>query len=370
MISGGQKMKREDLIKKLEDTESPQAELPSYQQRLKTALLQADYLHRRQREVTILKVAKDAIMRSLISRQPVWKTATIAVLVVALILGLSFAISSLSGDSVYAQAEEIAKNSPEVLTIVGKVGEVQVIEISEIEGTVIAQGENGSALAKVNLETREVTDIVSFADSRAAAIEIAKADPCVQALLDTGAIISEASCTFAVYLWTFTGDAATGEPELDPELGELLEAWVIVKIVDSENVYSAHVDLIEGKVTSIEITSVTAAAIEIAKADPRVQALLDAGAIISEDPTLVFTLYVSHGAFLDDAATGEPELDPELGELLGVGVLVRIVDNENVYSVHVDLIEGKVTSIIETYLDAAGNPLSTTTVTRNYKCRI
>ena len=36
-------MKREDLIKRLEDAEPPQAELPGCQQRLKTALLQEKY---------------------------------------------------------------------------------------------------------------------------------------------------------------------------------------------------------------------------------------------------------------------------------------------------------------------------------------
>ena len=60
----------------------------------------------------------------------------------------------------------------------------------------------------------------------------------------------------------------------------------------------------------------------------------------------------------DDATTGEPEL----GELIGVGVLVEIIDSENIYRADVDLVEGKVTRITERSLDAAGNPLSTTTI--------
>jgi hypothetical protein len=251
-------MKREDLIRRLENTEPPQAELPGCQQRLKTALLQADYLHRRQRGAatlelakSILKGAKDAMIRSLISRQPVWKTATVAVLAVALVLGLSLTIPPLTTDSVYAQAAEIAQNSPEVLTAVGEVGEIQVIDVSETEGTVIAQGENGSVMAKVNLETREVTEMVNLTIDEQAAIEIAEADARVQALLDDGATIGGVS---TMYIQGVTGNVATGEFE------EFCEAWVTVEIAGSDGTtYAARVDLDAGEVVSITQTAETEA---------------------------------------------------------------------------------------------------------------
>ena len=249
-------MKREDLIKRLEDTEPPQAELPGYQQRLKTALLNADYLHREQRGVTILELAKsilkgakDTMIKSLISRQPVWKTATVAVLAVALVLGLSFAIPSLTADSVYVQAEEIAKNSPEVLTAVGEVGDIQVIDISDMEGTVIAQGENGSALAKINLASGEVTEVVNFNIDEQAAIEIAEADAGVQELLDAGATISGVS---TMYMQGVAGNVATGEFEA------FCEARVMVEIIGSDGTnYAAHIDLDTGRVTGITETAET-----------------------------------------------------------------------------------------------------------------
>lgn len=247
-------MKEEELIKKLENTELPNIELQSHQRRLKMALLDAGYLNKRQHGLTILELAKsklkgvkDTMIRGLISRQPVWKTATVSVLALALVLGLSLTIPSLGADSVYAQAAEIAKNSPEVLTAVGEVNEIQVIDISEIEGTVIVDGETDTVMAKVNLETGEVTEVVRFVIDDQAAIEIAEADSRVQALLDAGATISGVS---TVYMQGVSGNVATGEFE------EFCEARVTVEIVDSENIYSAHIDMSAGKVTSITQVSI------------------------------------------------------------------------------------------------------------------
>ena len=245
-------MKREDLIQKLEDTEPPQAELPGYQKRLKMALLQADYLHRRQPGATILELAKsilegakDAMIKSLLSRQPVWKTATVAVLAVALVLGLSFAIPPLGGDSVYAQAEEIANNSDEVRQRLGPDGEIQVVKVIDMadnKGTVYARGELGIVSFGVDLDTNEVTDVVTLLEltpeGEQSAIDIVKADAEVQALLDDGAVIGEVSTMFVCGA---TCNVATGVVE------EFYEALVTVEIIGSDATYTAQVDLAAGE---------------------------------------------------------------------------------------------------------------------------
>jgi hypothetical protein len=251
-------MKEEDLIKKLKSVELPDIERQSHQRRLKMALLDTGYPCRR-RENTILEMAKstlkgvkDIMIKGLVSRQPVWKTATVGILVVALALGLSLTIP-FNTNSVYAQAEEIVQNSSEVRGILDANGneindiEVTVIDISDIEGTVIAQSGNSSVLVKIDLESGKVTEVVNFTIDDQVAIEIAKADPRVQELLDAGAVIDGVS---AIYSSGVTGNVETGEIE------KFSGTQVIVKIVDSEKIYNAFIDLAEGKVTNIAEMSI------------------------------------------------------------------------------------------------------------------
>ena len=130
-------MKEEELIKKLENAKVPDIKLESHQRRLKMALLDAGYLNRQPR-VTILGLAKskikggiDIIMRGLVSRQPVWKTALASVLAIALVIGLTIALPSLSGQSSEALAAEIAEDSPQIRAALGD-GEVQAVKIIKI----------------------------------------------------------------------------------------------------------------------------------------------------------------------------------------------------------------------------------------------
>ena len=132
-------MKEEELIKKLQNAKLPDIKLQSHQSRLKMALLDAGY-PQKQRGVAFrelakskLKGVKDTMIRGLISRQPIWKTATVGILALALVIGLSLTIPSLTAESAYAQAAEIAQNSPEVQAALGADGEAQTINIIEID---------------------------------------------------------------------------------------------------------------------------------------------------------------------------------------------------------------------------------------------
>lgn len=245
-------MKEEDLIKRLENVKLPDIKPQGHQRRLRMALLDTGY-RKRQRQNAIwelvkskVKGVKDAMIKGLISRQPVWKIATVGVCAVALVLGLSLAIP-FTPESVYAQAEEIVQNSPEIRAAIGEVTEVKVINI--VDGTVIAQGKAGTVTATLDLEVKKVTDLAFFTVDEQVAIDIAKADPRVQELLDLGAVIGKVS---TLYVSGAVGNVATGEME------GFTETFMMVEIEDSENIYVAHVNLTEGKLVRLTETPLDA----------------------------------------------------------------------------------------------------------------
>jgi len=255
-------MKEEELIKKLENIELPNIELQSHQHRLRMALLNAGYLKRQRVGVTILALAKseikggiDIIMKGLVSRQPVWKTALASVLAIALLIGLTIALPSLTGQSSEALAAEIAESSPEVKLALGdqEIEVVKVIKIVDDKGTVICEGTMGRLVtAEVDLESQEVTEVkvaieivdmpeLSEADEQEA-INIARADPEVKELLDQGASIG---MVFPMYSFGMRMDVETGETE------EFSGMLVRVAIELGEKNWLAHVDLAEGKVVRL-----------------------------------------------------------------------------------------------------------------------
>jgi hypothetical protein len=90
-------MKEEDLIKKLERIKLPAIEVPGHRSRLKMALLKADRFKERTKEPDTLTTRQvlnggfAAMIRSLFSHQPVWKSALTA-LVLVVIIGLAVAL--------------------------------------------------------------------------------------------------------------------------------------------------------------------------------------------------------------------------------------------------------------------------------------
>ena len=90
-------MKKEELIKKLEQVELPQIELESHRSRLKMALLESDTFKKRQ-EHTFMEAVKnrgnyvlDTITRGITTPRPVWKTALASAFVLVLLAGAFFA---------------------------------------------------------------------------------------------------------------------------------------------------------------------------------------------------------------------------------------------------------------------------------------
>ena len=90
-------MKKEELIKKLEQVELPQVELESHRSRLKMALLDSDTFNKRQ-ESTFMEAVRsrgnnvlEAISRGITTPRPVWKTALASAFVLVLIAGAFFA---------------------------------------------------------------------------------------------------------------------------------------------------------------------------------------------------------------------------------------------------------------------------------------
>ncbi|MFC1970521.1 hypothetical protein ACFLV0_01085 [Chloroflexota bacterium] len=243
-------MKEEELIKKIENVELPDIKLQSHKSRLRMALLDADYL-KKQRGISFLELAKskvkgvkDTMIKGLVSRQPIWKTAVFGTLALALAIGLGLTIPTLSNDSAYAA--DIVQKSPEVQAVLGD-GDVQVVKVIVIDGKaiVIAISEKGVVKTQVDLKTKEVTEVDKMteptAEEKQEAIDIAEADSRVKELLDTGAMISTVSPTF------FYGMMNVETGEID----KVSETYVKVVIEGTEKIYVAYVDLTEGKVVKL-----------------------------------------------------------------------------------------------------------------------
>ena len=248
-------MKKEELIEKLRSAELPKIELQSHRRQLRIALLNADYSER-QPEVTISDLMKSKVrggierMREgLISPRPVWKTALVTTLAVALAFGLAIGLPPLIGQSPELLAAEIAQNSPDVIAALGgdEVETVRILDIQDNMATVIVEGKMGGIVnALVDLYTKAVTQAVVGPqltdEEKEQALDIATADPRVQDLLDRGAVID---LVLPMYV-TFSGvNQETGEIE------EITETWAQMWINLGNRQWGVQIDLIRGKVVSV-----------------------------------------------------------------------------------------------------------------------
>ena len=197
-----------------------------------------------------LEGGKDTVIRSLGSRQPVWKTAIAGVLVVALIAGLSLGILLHDGQSAEALAAGIAEKDQQVQLALGG-GEVKVLKVVRIvddKGTVICEGEMGQLVtAEVDLEAEKVIEVVSLSElteeDKERAISIAKADPRVQDILAQGATIYKvtpmfhfgARVTEAGEVEEFSGALALVAIAFDPS-DVHGKSWAVLVDLDEEKV--------------------------------------------------------------------------------------------------------------------------------------
>ncbi len=243
-------MKDKDLIKKLENVELPEVELPSHQRRLKMALLESGYLRTRQSATVLdriknrIKGGIDTIMGIFVSRRPVWQTVLVSAMAIALIAGLSITLPSLFGQSDTALAAEIAQNSPEVMAALGSEGisEVEVLEIKDGMATIRVGGTMGTIITvEVDLLTKVVTEVFGGPqltdEEKETALNILSADPRVQVLFAQGAVIH------VLLPIEFTLIAVSGE--------EVTETWAQAWINLGDKQYGAKVDLIRGRVVSL-----------------------------------------------------------------------------------------------------------------------
>lgn len=150
------------------------------------------------------------MMRVLVSRQPIWKTAIVSVLALTLVIGLSLTILSLSTES--AHAADITKNKPKIKSAFNDGDITKAVKITELT-----------------------------AEGKQEAIDIAKANPRIKELLDMGTMISKVSPMFSYSMI----NVETGE------IVEISDTFVKVVIRGVETNYVAYVNLSEGKVVKL-----------------------------------------------------------------------------------------------------------------------
>jgi hypothetical protein len=192
-------MKSEDLIKKLEDTKPPDAELPGYKEQLKMALLEGAYPVRgKDRGITGL--LKDAFT----PKRKVWQTALAGTLTIALIASLGVVLPQFLREDSTALAKELALNDPEVQALIGneelEEDDIEVLDSVDSTGyasVFIRVDADSYIVANVfmgipgaeEVEAIE-TEMIPVTDAKKQEIiDIASTDPEIKALLDQGAFI-------------------------------------------------------------------------------------------------------------------------------------------------------------------------------------
>ena len=256
-------MKEEELIKKLESVELPQIEVSSHRCRLRAALLDAGYPEGQPR-VTAWSLMKskvshgiDMIAGAFLSRQPVWKTAIGSMLAVAVIVGLIL-MPSLTGQSPEVLATNIVQESLHVQAALDgeEIVEVEVTtKVVDDEGNVLimlVRTETSDVAAEVNLETKQVTEVIHVhvpeftATDEQKAIDIASADPGVQELLGQGASITRVSLGHSINIKEVFG----ADGEIHKEGSAKVMGGVRIELGDKE--WLALVDLEEEKVLRLD----------------------------------------------------------------------------------------------------------------------
>ncbi len=306
-------MNEEELIKELKSIDLPKIELQGHQRRLRMALLESRHF-KEQPKVAIFSQTKSKMkggidmLKGLISWRPVWKPALVSALAIALIVGSALFVPSLVGPSPEVLAAEIAQNSPEVQKLLGDdLVTVRKVQLVDGMGHVVCEASIGTfALADVDLEKGKLIKVEKIKmpelsdEEKERAVGIAKADPEVRELLDKGAKIDKVFPMFRI----ITLSEENGETGVETSVN------VCVALVLNDEKWIVHVDLEKGEVERIlepksaagiwvtteekleimgplSIPPITeeerAEIIAIAKADPKVQELLDKGAEINEN---------------------------------------------------------------------------------------
>ena len=303
-------MKEEDLINKLENVELPEVELPSHKSQLKMALLKRWYSANIP-EMPRIKRWMIALKSIFLSKQPVWRTALVGILVMALAVGLLIVLPPNTTPASAELTDEslalyIAQNSDILIEAAGgeeeaKINEINITYIDDKNAQVQISGTSPSDLAThTTLPSWRVTIKVDLAEERIKSYhfnrdhlneaekeridEVLKADPRTKALLDEGATICYEGN------WGYMGVTSTGYFVLNEDTGEIkLEArkHLITGLELGDDYYEAQLELVEGVVeefgnplfsmmSSEEINAIDS----VLQAEPKIKALLDEGVVI------------------------------------------------------------------------------------------
>lgn len=121
-------MKKEELIQKLEATDTPDIVMEEHQRQLRETLLTDVKQNNHNIFVRIFYTLEDKLMTVLYSRQPVWKTGLAGCVLAGIILTVSLLLPVPNSDSVYARAVDIVKNTQAIQELMAT-GDNQTIHI-------------------------------------------------------------------------------------------------------------------------------------------------------------------------------------------------------------------------------------------------
>lgn len=288
-------MKEDDLINKLENAELPEVELPSHKSQLKMALLKSGHSGNVLEMPRIKKVI--ITMKSIfMSKQPVWRTALVGILAMALVVGLLTVLPSLAGQQKEELVAEIIQNNSQFMAALGgeEITELKIMHASNNKALVAVAGTTADFILEVDFSAERINYYSgvrsNMTDEEKTKIwQILNTDPRTQSLLDEGAAIKYVLVHYASS--SFYSSALDKETNASAWIALILDEPQLFKINDvtlSEEYFNIHVDLVHeeispfgyknyGSMTDEEIGEI----LNILKADPRTKALLDEGAVIS-----------------------------------------------------------------------------------------
>ena len=308
--------------------------------------------------------------------QPKWKLATAVTAVVALIVTLTLALPSFGGDEDMALAAgKLAQNSEAVKAACGGEGEVEILDISTHDGkgyvlctTNMGQLINANIdLDEMNIEATEPVDLPGVSPvEKAQAVDIAKTDPTVNALLENGGRINSVYPVYS-FEWGASDTVQSWTPELDlmtvevyhAEGGKITFVDIDPKQATIQSIREAEVITDSGSiigpdghdVSDICVTTITdltdgapevtaeqrEKAIEIARTDPRSKRYFDEGAVI----TSVWGFYERNLVFLREDVDAEPIISVQRYPL----VVLRLESPDDILNLKVDLNTGEVVAM-------------------------
>jgi hypothetical protein len=256
-------MKEEDLIKKLESTQPPEVELPSHKNQLKMALLE----ERHTTNVAELVKTKiggglDIIRNMLMSKQPVWRTALISVIAIALVVGLPITLPLLAEQSDTANAKEIVLNNIDevILEALGgeEISELHVVHNRDNMATVLLAGDSPifKVMVDVDLSAREIIEVYILPsvellqptesrmtdEEKDKILKILNTNPDIKALFDKGAVLAPEIITTSVSVGVI--DDETGLTAAEGVSDKEAKIWIIL----GDKRYFAHIDLIREEI--------------------------------------------------------------------------------------------------------------------------